>query len=128
MTTAETPRSEISVGEANRADPRAYVRVMWRWKFLLLAFVILIPLGVYLFESSRPKVYQSSTLMAITGGQATSAAALFTQVVQQGPDTADLLADARLVNTSSMARQAGTYLHPPPKDPRALLGSGYASA
>src|SRR5438270_9580460 len=112
MTATEVPRSEISVGEANRADPRAYVRVIWRWKFLLLAFVVLIPVAVYLFESSRPKVYQSSVLMAVTGGQATSAASLFDQIIQQGPDTADLLADARLVQTSSVARQAATFLHP----------------
>ena len=115
-------------GVATGADPRAYARILWRWKFLLLAIIVIIPLATYLYERGRPKVYQSSVLLDITGGQQTGIASLFNQQLVQGPDTTDLLADARLITTTGVATQAAKYLHPAPPSPGALLGSVSASA
>lgn len=111
-----------------RPDPRAYLRILWRWRFLLVGFLVLIPLLTYVFESNRAKVYQTSALMEITGGQQTGVASLFNQVVQQGPDTTDLLAAARLVTTAGMAQEAAKFLSSPPADARSLLHNVTASA
>lgn len=126
MTNAFAGQAAAKPG-SETADPRAYGRILWRWKFLLLAFLVIIPIATYLFERSRPKVYQSRVLMEIVGGQQAGAASLFNQVVQQGPDTIDLLADARIVATAGAARQAAKYLHPA-VSPGSLLRSVSATA
>jgi capsular exopolysaccharide synthesis family protein len=114
MTSVDTPH-------AGSADPRAYARILWRWKFLLIALVVLIPVAVYVYESSRPKVYQASVLAEVTGGQQLGAAALLNQA-PSGPDVTDLQADARLITTAGVAQQAARYLHPAPASFRSLLG------
>ena len=53
-------------------DLRTYLRILWRWKFLFLAFLVLTPLAVYLFERSQQKVYESSTLMELQDVNAVS--------------------------------------------------------
>ena len=42
---------------------RAYLRVLWRWKFLFLPILIVVPVGVYLIVSREHKVYSSSALL-----------------------------------------------------------------
>lgn len=107
--------------EVGQQDLRTYLRAIWRWKFLFLAFLILIPLGVYFVEHRKPKIYQSSTLMELqdvsidTGGSTS------------GPiQTGNLLAVARLVTTTPVATAADRYLHPP-ESPTSLLNSVSAS-
>jgi capsular exopolysaccharide synthesis family protein len=116
-----------NLAEAATADPRVYARILWRWKFLLLAVLVVIPLATYAYESTRPKVYQSSVLTVVTGGQQLGAASLLNQA-PSGPDTTDLLADARLITTTGVAQQAAKYLHPAPAHPRALLSGVTTSA
>ena len=48
-------------------DVRSFLRILWRWRLLLLAFLVLLPLGAYLLERGKPKIYQSSTLVELTG-------------------------------------------------------------
>jgi capsular exopolysaccharide synthesis family protein len=120
--------STVAPAAPGKADPRAYARILWRWKFVLIAFVVIIPLATYFVERGRPKVYQSSALLEVTGGQQTGVASLFNQVVQQGPDTTDLFADARLITTGGMAELAAKYLQPTPANPRSLLGDINAKA
>jgi capsular exopolysaccharide synthesis family protein len=103
-------------------DLRTYLRVLWRWKFLLLAFLVAIPVAAYLYEHGRPKVYQSSAVVAITGGQSTGVAALLNQVVYSGTDTTDLLIDARLLTTPAVAREAARFVRPP-ANPASLAAS-----
>jgi capsular exopolysaccharide synthesis family protein len=114
----------LGLGGSEITDVRAYARALWRWKFLLLAFVVVLPVAAYFYESSRPKVYQSSALMEITGGQNRGVAALLSQTVySSGPDTTDLMIDGSLVFTSAIADEAAKFLHPRPAYPDALTGS-----
>ena len=89
-------------------DLRTYLRIFWRWKFLFLGFVIVIPLGVYLLENSKPKIYQSSTLVQlqdVTQGVGVSG----------GPvESGNLAAVARLVTTTPVTEVAAGILHQPP--------------
>ena len=101
-------------------DLRSYTRVLWRWKFLLIAIIVLIPVAVYLYERGRPKVYRASSLVQVTGGSSIGVAALVSGNVGSSPDTTDLLVDARLVETSALAREAAKYVHPRPSNPGAL--------
>ncbi len=55
----------VAPDSTGQQDLSTYLRIFWRWKFLLLAFVVLIPLAVYVVERSKPKVYQSSTLVEL---------------------------------------------------------------
>ncbi len=34
-------------------DLRGYLRILWRWKFLLIAFLIAAPLAAYLAERGK---------------------------------------------------------------------------
>jgi succinoglycan biosynthesis transport protein ExoP len=110
---------------AGRSDLRSYMRILWRWKFLFLAIVLIIPIATYFYERGRPKVYQASTLVEITGGQSTGLAELLSgnNIVETGPDTTDLLVDATLVSTDAIAEEAAKFLHPRPADPTSLVGS-----
>src|SRR5579884_2493224 len=125
--TSPSTQEGLRPGGSAPADPRAYLRTFWRWSFLFIAAVVIIPVSTYLYESGRPKVYQSSALLEITGGQQLGVASLLNQA-PSGPDTTDLLADARLIDTSGVADQAVKYLPHPPAKPRSLLGSVSASA
>ena len=49
-------------------DFRAYAHALWRWKWLLLAFLIVIPLISYVLEARKTAEYESSTLVKPTGG------------------------------------------------------------
>jgi len=122
--------NDMLVGEpaAPTRDLRSYGRVLWRWKFLLLAFLIAIPVATYLYEKGQPKVYKSSALVQVTGGPATGVASLFDQIINTGPDTTDLLAAAQLVYTPAFADEAAKFIQPSPTNPDALLGSIGASA
>jgi capsular polysaccharide biosynthesis protein len=89
-------------------DLRTYLRVFWRWKLLFIALVVAIPLAAYLVERSKPKIYQSSTLMEL-------------QDVNQGLGTTgapivsgNLAAVARLVTTTPVIELAARLLHQSP--------------
>ncbi len=91
-------------------DFRTYARILWRWKFLFAAFVVLIPLIAYLIESGKQKIYQSSTLIEL---QDVSASSLGTT---GGPvASGNLDAVARLVTTTPVVEIAAGLLHLPPR-------------
>ncbi len=90
-------------------DLRTYLRIFWRWKFLFLAFVVLIPLGAYVVERGKPKVYQSSTLIELQDVSAQGLGATGAPTV-----TGNLAAVARLVTTTPVADTAARLLHQPP--------------
>lgn len=98
-------------------DLTTYLRILWRWKLLFLAFVVLIPLGAYLVESGKQKVYESSTLVEPQNGTS-------------GPlpvTSGNTLAVARLVTTAPIARRAALLLNLPVRDAGQLAGEVSAS-
>lgn len=104
-------------------DLRGYLRVLWRWKFLFLALVIICPLAAYLLERGKPPIYQSSVLVGVN--QAT----VDTTLLNNGGSfsTTNVLAVAKLVTTSPVADVAAGYMHPP-ANPAQIAGEVSASA
>jgi capsular exopolysaccharide synthesis family protein len=102
---------------AEQNDFRAYLRSIWRWKWLMLAFLIVIPAISYALEARKTKEYESSTLVrpqavqidpSLFGGQSA------------GPG--NIFAIARLVKTTAVASQAAKFMPNPPANSASLLG------
>src|SRR5690242_21804950 len=83
-------------------DFRAYLRAIWRWKWLMLAFLIVVPTIAYVLEARKTRMYESSTLVqpqavqldpSLFGGQSVSSGD-------------NILAIARLVKTTAVASAA----------------------
>ncbi|MDA8067187.1 MAG: Wzz/FepE/Etk N-terminal domain-containing protein, partial [Actinomycetota bacterium] len=58
-------------------DLQAYLRMVWRWKFLIVALVIAAPALAYLMEHGKPRIYQSQVTLAINPGAAPSGNSVF---------------------------------------------------
>ena len=106
-------------------DLRAYLRVLWRWKLLILAFVVVIPVATYVYVSSKPKIYQSSVLLQV---QALAVDTSLFGTELPAPQSQTLLSAARLVATTAVAREAAKKLGEPNTNPRTLLASITATA
>lgn len=104
-------------------DFRSYLRILWRWKFVLLAFVIAAPLAAYLLERGKPNVYQSSALVGV------NSATVNTAVLGSSGSfsTTNVQAVAQLVTTRPVAREAALLMHPPANPPQ-IAGQVSASA
>jgi capsular exopolysaccharide synthesis family protein len=87
-------------------DLRGYLRAIWRWKWLLLGFLIVVPAAAYVLESGKAKVYDSSALVGIN--QATVG-----PVGGGSFSTSNVTAIAQLVTTSPVAAAAADLMHPP---------------
>jgi capsular exopolysaccharide synthesis family protein len=107
---------------AGQQDFRTYLRILWRWKLLFLAFVVLIPVGAYLLERGKPKIYQSSTLLDASG----SSLAVGSSDLSSVSDNPQAV--ARLVTTDAVARLAARQLGEPLTDAGSLLGAVTATA
>lgn len=98
----------VTPESTGQQDLRTYLRVFWRWKVLFIAFVVLIPLGAYVVERSKPKIFESSTLMQlqdVSQGIGTTGAPIV---------TGNLAAVARLVTTTPVVEIAARLLDQPP--------------
>src|SRR5436190_20739393 len=102
---------------AEQNDFRAYLRSLWRWKGLMLSFLIVVPLISYGLEARKTKEYESSTLvnpqavsidLSAFGGESVGAA--------------NIQAIARLVKTTAVASQAAKLMPNPPPNSGSLLG------
>lgn len=108
-----------------QVDPRGYIRILWRWKLLFVAFLIGVPAVVYAVVSRETKVYQASVLLQ------EDALPVDTALVTQGgaaapssqPNAETLGGQARVIETPAVARLAATHLHPRPSNPSTLLGN-----
>ena len=110
---------------AEHGDVRAYLRVLWRWKLLILAFVVVIPVATYVYVSSKPKVYESSALMQV---QALAVDTSLLGADVPAPQSQTLLSAARLVTTTAVAETAAEKLGEPRSSARALLEDVTATA
>jgi polysaccharide biosynthesis transport protein len=96
-------------GEA--PDLRDYLRLAWRRGWIMLVCLVVIPLGIYEYTKSKPKVFESKIILqvqpsAVDAGQLTS------------PDFAtpqsNLDAVASFVSTSAVSDEAARRLGLPP--------------
>lgn len=90
-------------------DLRSYLRVLWRWKYLFLIFLVIGPVAAYLLEHGKPKIYESSALVGINqetvDTSALNGASSFS--------TSNVVAIAQLVKTTPVAEVAASLLKPP---------------
>lgn len=85
-------------------DLRSYLRIIWRWKFLLVLIVAAAPVVAYFVEHRKPHIYQSTVLVNVN--QASVGA------VGSSAVTDNINAIAALVNTTPVADIAGDFLKP----------------
>lgn len=103
-------------GAAQR-DPRTYLRILWRWKWLFLIVALVVPGTVHLLRSApAPVQYQAGALLQVQSDAVDTSLFSSSSSSSQSIETS-----ARLIETSGVARVAATYLDPPPDNPRALL-------
>jgi capsular exopolysaccharide synthesis family protein len=102
---------------AEQNDFRAYVRALWRWKWLMLAFLIVIPAISYVLEARKTREYESGTLVR---PQAVSVD--LSQFGGQSLGVQNIDALARLIKTSAVANAAAKRMKDPPPVSGSLLG------
>jgi capsular exopolysaccharide synthesis family protein len=108
----------VSQDSTGTQDLRTLVRILWRWKLLLVAFVVLLPAAAYWVEHDKPRIYQSSTLIELQSGATANGVP---------STTGNLEAVAALVNTAPIARLAAHDLHDPPTQAGSLTHAVSAS-
>lgn len=108
-----------------QSDIRTWLRVLWRWKLLILAIVVVIPVAAYVYASSKPKVYESSALLQV---QALAVDTSLFGANVPAPQSQTLLSAARLVTTSAVAQTAADELGEPRSTARSLLSGVTATA
>ena len=96
-------------------DYRRYLRQAWRRKWILLAVVVLVPLGTYLLTQRQPKVYESSTLLKV-GAQNISVSSQVTFASSGTTET------ATIIKTTGVGKVAARKLGEPPSAAGALIG------
>ena len=89
-------------------DFRAYLRSVWRWKFLLIGLLIVIPAVSYVLEARKPLRYSASALVQ---GKSTAIDPTLFASPPSAPES--ILTVARLVQTRTIATAAGKLMRPP---------------
>jgi uncharacterized protein involved in exopolysaccharide biosynthesis len=110
---------------SERSDIGAYLEVLWRWKALIIAFVVVIPVAVYQYVSSQPKVYESSVLLQV---QPLAVDTSLFNSEPPAPQAQTLLSAARLITTTGVAQAAAKELGEPRSSARELLEDVTATA
>ncbi|TMK39832.1 MAG: polysaccharide biosynthesis tyrosine autokinase [Actinobacteria bacterium] len=113
----------------SQIDIRRYLRILWRWKLVFLAVVIVVPALAYFLSARNPKVYESSVLMQVSGEPVDTSLFANTAVgARPAPAGSEINVAARLIQTTGVAQEAARHLTNPPANPRSLLGSINVSA
>lgn len=96
-------------------DIRSYIRTIWRWKLLILVFVIGAPAIAFLLEHGKPKQYAATAKVSLlqSTGNSTSSNPF---------ETGNVPAVAELILTSPVADIAGAELSPPESGAEAVSG------
>jgi capsular exopolysaccharide synthesis family protein len=103
---------------AEQNDFRAYLRALWRWKWLMLAFLIVVPLISYAIEARKTQEYESSALVNPQAVQID----LSEFGGQQSTGNQNILGIARLIKTTAVASEAAKLMPNPPANSASLLG------
>jgi len=103
----------VNRAAAEESDPRAFFRLLWRRKWILLACLVVFPLVTYLVSTRLAKTYEASAVVQLQGAGSD----------QSAPGVADLLGSpndektgeraAALIETNGVADQAARLLREP---------------
>ena len=102
-------------------DLSQFLRMVWRRRWALLACLVVVPAAALALSLHATKVYESSTLMQVSGGSPTGAPTDNVSVGSQAASPTAVDVAARLIQTSGVADAVGEMLHPAPPHPTALL-------
>ena len=101
------------------ADPRAYLQVIWRWRWLVLGIVLIATVGTYLVSHAVTKKYEAKAQVGVQPLILESS--LFNDAGQLTEDPGQSLAvAARLATAPEVATRAAQKLRPPPSNPLSL--------
>jgi capsular exopolysaccharide synthesis family protein len=103
-------------------DVMSYLRILWRWKFLILLFLVAAPAVAYVLELGKPNVYQSSSLVGVNSTTVNTSALNNSGSFQ----TTNVTAIGALVTTSPVADLAAGLMTPP-ANPTQIVGEVSAS-
>jgi capsular exopolysaccharide synthesis family protein len=93
--------------EANEApDLRDYLRLVWRRGWILLACMILIPLALYEYTASKPKLFESTTVLQVQAGADPSVVGS----ADFAPSSTNIDLIAAIVSTSAVSDEAARSL------------------
>jgi capsular exopolysaccharide synthesis family protein len=103
-------------------DVRSYLRMVWRWKWLVLFFVVAAPAAAFALEAGKAQTYKSSALVGI------NSTTVNTALVNGGGSfsTSNVTAIAQLVTTTPVAQIAARLINPP-ANPAQIAGEVSAS-
>lgn len=103
---------------APKTNRHAYLQMLGRRKWLLVAILVVVPGAVYAYSAREAKTYEASVAMRVQASVVDTS--LFTgdrsQLTPQAVNVA-----ARLAQTTAVAQEAAKKLQPPPSNPRSLL-------
>lgn len=111
--------------EPESADLRDYFRPVWQRKWLILAVVVIVTAGTYVFYDQKPRIYQSSTKIYVEASQVDQI--LFNSNVATFRDDRNTQNQATLLKTRETARVVAQKIGWKGA-PEALLGLVTASA
>lgn len=114
----------MTAESGHQQDFLGYLRILWRWKLLFAAFLVIPPVAIYFVERSRPKIFESSALVELQASATGASAAIGTPAAVTQQEAA---AVARLVSTPVVATSAARILGPPAASPTVLLNEIGAS-
>jgi receptor protein-tyrosine kinase/non-specific protein-tyrosine kinase len=107
----------VSESRQEGLDIRQWWGLIWRRKWLLLAIVILLPVGVYFVSSHLPKTYEAKATVKV------QAAVTATSFLGGHANTKTEVAEAKtLIKTPVVGRRAARILGKPPFAAKGLLG------
>jgi Mrp family chromosome partitioning ATPase/capsular polysaccharide biosynthesis protein len=98
----DTMFGQQASAQGDTLDLRAYLRPIWRWKWLVLLIAVLAAGGTYALTSREPKTYQTSTLVYVQN--ADPASSLGGQ--SSGPPSAQQLQDLATLFTGEKLTEA----------------------
>jgi tyrosine-protein kinase len=100
-----------------QVDLAHILHVLWRRRWVLIACLVLLPVGVYLLSRAAPKRYESSVTVQV------QASAVDTSLFDGSApsQTGAIASAARLIETTGVAETAAKKLKNPPAEPRSLL-------
>jgi capsular exopolysaccharide synthesis family protein len=108
-----------SMSDEDTVDARSYLRVIWRWRWLVIGIVAVATLGTYLVSLAVTKQYAAQAQVQIH--PLLIETSLFNDAGQLTEDPGQSLAvAARLAATPDVATRAAGKLRPPPSDPGSL--------
>ncbi len=101
------------------SDIRAFLKALNRWKLLVIAVVVTVPVGVYLYVSAEEKTYEATVLMQVQSLSVDTSLFSTGNATDSGPQT--LLSAARLMTTTGVAEVVARELGLPQTSARDLL-------